>query len=183
MPTSTINSLFSQRFTTVKQLALPKIPTSETAMVIFTSGSTGVPKGVFSSHCALTANVNGVRKAFLLDPGCRVFQYASYDFDVSILETYACLASGGCLCIPSEMQRFDDLSAAIGEYNANLICLTPSTSRAILQRKPPSLQTLVFTGEPLCEESVHRWMNCVSTFNWYGPAEGSFAAFCPVIPG
>lgn len=178
----TINDLWSHGSTTSDQILRSEASLSEMGMIVFTSGTTGTPKGIFYSHRALTANVDGMRQAFQLEPDSRVFQFASYDFDASILETYACFASGGCLCIPSESQRLDDLSLAIAKLNANWIFLCPSTSAAISPDKTPSLQTIVFGGEPLSEELVRRWTGRVSIFNWYGPAESSFTAYCSVMP-
>ena len=47
--------------------------------------------------------------ALHLDIGCRVLQFASYNFDVSVVNILDTLIHGACLCIPSEHDRVNSI--------------------------------------------------------------------------
>ncbi|KAL3444617.1 hypothetical protein BJX65DRAFT_310803 [Aspergillus insuetus] len=152
--------------------SLPELP----AFILFTSGSTGTPKGIIWSHQALSSNINVIASTFSLSPQTRMFQFASYDFDASILDTYSTLISGGCVCIPDEEERLSNLSSAITTSIANCVFLTPSVAETLSPSSVPSLQTMALSGENLRAEVALRWLGKVKILaNWYGPAEAPAA--------
>lgn len=154
------------------------------AAVLFSSGTTGNPKGIMLDHRCLATTARYMAKNFNVGTHTRVFQYASYSFDVSIHETLMVLMAGGCLCIPSEDDRHNDLAGSVMRLQANWASLSPSVARAITPESVPTLETLVFAGEVLTERDVSPWMDKVAIFNWYGPAEYSLSATSPVqLPG
>ncbi|KAJ5354279.1 non-ribosomal peptide synthetase [Penicillium brevicompactum] len=153
------------------------------AHVLFTSGSTGVPKGISWHHRSLTANIQILKENFNMTSKSRVFQFVSYDFDVSNLETYATLAAGACLCIPSEGERIDDLSSAIGQYEASWVFLTPSASEMLRPAAVPTLDTIVFGGEKLSTITTTKFLDHAAVLNWYGPGEAAAATLCVVDKG
>ncbi|KAI9709702.1 MAG: NRPS [Bogoriella megaspora] len=153
----------------------------ERALLLFTSGSTGTPKGIVWNHQTMSANVKAMGHSLGLSKATRIFQFASYDFDVSIVETLAAFVYGACLCIPSEEARSNSLSESIAESQANWICVTPSVSELISPRAVTTLKTIVFAGEKLQMRTVSRWADR-ALFNWYGPAEASFASVCQIDP-
>src|SRR6185437_861251 len=91
------------------------------AYVIYTSGSTGRPKGVGVTHRGLGVVAAAHRLAFPLDRRDRMLQFASPNFDASILEALMAFSAGATLCVPSaqaiagteveEMLRVGDVSA------------------------------------------------------------------------
>ncbi|KAJ5011382.1 Nonribosomal peptide synthase atnA [Colletotrichum sp. SAR 10_99] len=142
--------------------------------VVFTSGSTGKPKGVVVTHAAFASSAKGFSKAIYLDsPSSRVLQYSSFSFDISMLEIFTSLMAGACLCIPSEEQRMNDLTACISSMNVNWAMLTPSVASLISPGDVPILDVLCLVGEALPQAVADTWADHVKTINAYGPAECS----------
>ncbi|KAI8292811.1 Nonribosomal peptide synthase atnA [Colletotrichum sp. SAR 10_98] len=142
--------------------------------VVFTSGSTGKPKGVVVTHAAFASSAKGFSKAIYLDsPSSRVLQYSSFSFDISMLEIFTSLMAGACLCIPSEEQRMNDLTACISSMNVDWAMLTPSVASLISPGDVPSLDVLCLVGEALPQAVADTWADHVKTINAYGPAECS----------
>lgn len=108
-----------------------------------------------------------------MQPTSRVFQFASFAFDVSILEIFATLTYGGCVCIPSEDMRTRDVSEAIRSLNATWAFLTPSVANLVDPPNVPSLEVLVCGGEAMSIDNVSRWADKVTLVNGYGPTEAS----------
>ncbi|KAK2831892.1 NRPS, partial [Arthroderma sp. PD_2] len=154
-------------------------PVSEAA-ILFTSGSSGTPKGVLWGHDTLATNCEALIKACSLTRESRVLQFASYDFDVSLVESCATWITGGCLCIPSESERANELEQVINRLHVNWACLTPSTSTIISPEAVPALKTLVFAGEKLEASIASRWKIGRTLHNWYGPAEAAAAISCRI---
>ncbi|VUC30158.1 unnamed protein product [Clonostachys rosea] len=155
----------------------PAIMLNDPSAILVSSGSTGEPKQILWNHGTMAANVKGYADSTALNATSRVFQFASYDFDVSTIEVLATLAYGGCICIPSESNRLDGLSEAITHFAANHVNMTPSTAKLLEPKDVPSLTKVVFAGENLTSEDVGKWRQQCSVINWYGPAESSSAVF------
>ncbi|KAK3944863.1 hypothetical protein QBC46DRAFT_445730 [Diplogelasinospora grovesii] len=145
--------------------------------VMFTSGSTGKPKGVVVSHASFCSSSNGYRDSLrLASPHCRVLQYASFAFDASILEIFTTLTVGGCICIPSDADRLDNLAQCIVDLKANWAVLTPSVARLLRPTDVSPLEVLCLAGEALPQDVADKWADHVLAVNAYGPAEAAIAA-------
>ncbi|EGD97060.1 nonribosomal peptide synthetase [Trichophyton tonsurans CBS 112818] len=144
---------------------------SSPAYAVFTSGSTGRPKGVAIDHAAFTIAAHEFIQRTGLGVGSRVFQFASYAFDVSIADHLVTLTAGGCVCIPSEPDRINRLSETIHKFRANWADLTPSVARLLSPKEVPSLATLVLAGEAMRKQDITDWAPHVNLINHYGPAE------------
>ncbi|KAF4455702.1 nonribosomal peptide synthase [Fusarium austroafricanum] len=155
---------------------------SHPAYVLFTSGSTGTPKGVVVEHGAIATSVSSFSSYLGFTPDVRVLQFAPYVFDVSIGEIFACLVSGGCLCIASEPSLMDGLPLCIQQLNVNVAVLTPTFAQTVTPSEVPTLQTLVLGGEPLRKKDVETWASAVKLFNGYGPTEASVLAMAHCVP-
>lgn len=144
---------------------------NDPAIIQFTSGSTGKPKAIVWEHKNISTAMRDAQRTFNLDRSARLLHFASYAFDASMLEIFGCLAAGGCLCIPSELDRMSNLEAFIREHEVNWATLTPSASSLLKPSEVPSLKTLVLGGEPLTASVVDRWADNLCLINGYGPAE------------
>ncbi len=158
---------------------LPMLQMGDPAAILVSSGSTGEPKHILWSHRALAANMEELSLRVFVTPQSRIFQFASYDFDVATLETIVGLTHRACLCVPSEAERLDGLAATILRFDANWVSFTPSTARSLCPQDVPGLSTLVMAGENLLEEDVQRWKGHCAVLNWYGPAEFSAVSVYP----
>jgi amino acid adenylation domain-containing protein len=145
---------------------LPVLEMSDSAAILVSSGSTGEPKQISWSHRALAANVKGHSERVAMNVSFRVFQFSSYDFDVSTLEMLSALVNMGRLCIPSESERLDGMAAAINRFGANYIIITPSTAKLLRPEEVPTLCTLALAGEGLVQEDVDRWKGKCHVINW-----------------
>ncbi|GLA80039.1 nonribosomal peptide synthase [Aspergillus tubingensis] len=148
------------------------VTANNAAYVIFTSGTTGKPKVTVLEHVGLTLACTEFSKALFMNSDTRALQFSSYTFDVSILETIIALAVGGCICIPSEEERMNNLSGAIRNMSANFMSCTPSIVNTLDPNLVPSLRTIVLGGEKMTASHFERWADrCV--INAYGPSEAT----------
>ncbi|KAI0966021.1 hypothetical protein F4678DRAFT_466986 [Xylaria arbuscula] len=140
--------------------------------VCFTSGSTGKPKGIVITHSAFCSARYHQSDAFRFHSNARVFDFASYSFDVAVYNVMMTLAVGACLCIPSEEQRIGQLNQTLRAMAVTMAALTPSASRLLEPENLPDLQTLILSGEAVTNSDLERLKrgNFV-VLNAYGPAE------------
>ncbi|PLB47171.1 acetyl-CoA synthetase-like protein, partial [Aspergillus steynii IBT 23096] len=155
------------------QFIFPSINPDSGLYIAFTSGSTGSPKGAIITHGNFRSAIEYHSEMACCDRSTRLFDFSSYAFDAAWFNLLHALAAGACLCIPSDMQRKDDLAGSIEMLQANYALLTPSTTRTLDPKTIPSLKTLMLIGEAVTSEDVQRWAPNVILKNGYGPAECS----------
>jgi acyl-coenzyme A synthetase/AMP-(fatty) acid ligase len=129
------------------------------AFLIFTSGSSGISKAIVTQHYAWVTGYTDHIHKFGITEGERMFQYASYSFVVSILNTISTLMVGGIVCIR--------------RMRAGYICMTPSVAKLLSPARVPSLETLVLVGEPIACSLAEPWLEAgsVTVRNGYGQSE------------
>ena len=147
------------------------------SFVIFTSGSTGTPKGIVMQHDATCSSATAFGTVAQIGPGTRMFQFAAYTFDAGILDVLVALIRGGCVCIPSEEDRINDLAGAVCKFRANFAQLTPTVADLLDPAEVPCLQTLGLSGEAVGKQTSSRWDGKVSLYGIYGPAESSICSW------
>jgi amino acid adenylation domain-containing protein len=159
---------------------LPMVPPNSLLYVIFTSGSTGVPKGVKINHATYTTSVLARSTPIGYSNDSRVLDFTSYAFDVSIDSMLCTLVRGGCLCIPSDEDRVNDLSHVIRQLRVNMINITPSVARILDPDIMPSLRSLGIGGEACSVRDVQLWSQYTRVVVGYGPSECTIG--CTVNP-
>ncbi|TID23425.1 nonribosomal siderophore peptide synthase Sid2 [Venturia nashicola] len=150
---------------------LPSVPPSALMYIIFTSGSTGTPKGVQLSHRTYTSSAIPRAQAVGYMENSRVLDFASYAFDVSIDSMLLTLSHGGCLCIPSDEDRLNDINSAIRDMKINYAGLTPSLARILDPDVISSLTALGLGGEAVSARDANFWGRDTRIVIGYGPCE------------
>ncbi|KAH8892343.1 acetyl-CoA synthetase-like protein, partial [Thozetella sp. PMI_491] len=136
---------------------LPSLRPDYVAYVLFTSGSTGKPKGVVVPHRSICSSMRGHGPGMGTVRGARVLQFAAFTFDAMVYEVFTVLATGGCVCVPSDQDRLDDTVSAINQLDVNLLMLTPTFLRTIDPSSVPGVETVILIGEAAGKDVVDAW--------------------------
>lgn len=182
---STITPLDSASIKSTQTTA--SVPASAALCVVFTSGSTGKPKGNILTHANFASAMYHQREVCdAYKGGARVYDFASYAFDIAVHNVLMTFAQGGCLCIPSEEQRRESLMQSMAELEVTTANITPSVARLLDPESLPTLTTLILAGVPVSSFGITRWKNrreSIRIINAYGPAECGISslAFCEEV--
>ncbi len=107
------------------------------AYILFTSGTTGKPKGVMQTHRNLLHHAMTYRDALAIGSEDRLSLLSPFGFDAAVMDIYASLISGACLC-PLDIKNEAYLGAVIEEIAASSITLlhaTPTVYRYLMRHK------------------------------------------------
>ncbi|GAA4727241.1 amino acid adenylation domain-containing protein [Phytohabitans rumicis] len=143
------------------------------AYVLYTSGSTGRPKGVVVPHRALVNFLLWARDLVDAGPAHVWLALTALSFDISALELYLPLISGGSCVIAGAAQARDGDAAAelIRAHGVTHVQATPSGWRVLLTADVPPVVALA-GGEPLPARLARQLRSRVSRLvNVYGPTE------------
>lgn len=166
-------TMFEQLPTSDTPLSLPVISPSARLYIVFTSGSTGTPKGATITHANFASAIEHQQNTLMFKTGQRVFDFASYAFDVAWSNFLHTITAGGCLCIPSDAERKQDIPGALHKYKAEYVHLTPSVAWFAPEDMPESVKIMHFSGEELKASIVQAFYRRACIINTYGPAECS----------
>jgi amino acid adenylation domain-containing protein len=154
---------------------------------LYTSGTTGTPKGCELTHENAVQALMAFRRLFAghWDDNSRWLQFASFHFDVSVLEQYWSWSVGIRVVSASRDLIFEDLAAAISTLGITHIDLTPSLAQILHPDDVPSLCKGVFItgGESLKQEILDVWGPTGVIYNGYGPTEATIGVtMYPRVP-
>ncbi|KAI6365764.1 hypothetical protein MCOR25_005253 [Pyricularia grisea] len=145
------------------------------AWVVYSSGSTGTPKGAVLEHRSLATTARTNSEVLGCGPSTRALSFASHSFDVTIEDNVTIPMFGGCICIPSDEDRFNDLAGVMTRMSVNWADLTPTVARMLSPSTVPTLRTMVLGGEALTQDIIDTWapVEGFKLYNTYGPSECS----------
>ena len=155
--------------------------------IIFTSGSTGEPKGVVITAGCLDAFLEWTLAEHAFAEGGEVFlNQAPFSFDLSVMDLYLSLATGGTLysITRREVADFKSLYRALDASGVTAWVSTPSFAQLCLVERTfaaarlPGLRHFLFCGETLLPETAGRLLDrfpAAEVWNTYGPTEATVA--------
>ncbi|KAL7951327.1 hypothetical protein V8C42DRAFT_303750 [Trichoderma barbatum] len=171
------NIVFSGLSTAPKASTAPAdISPGNPMYTIFTSGSTGRPKGVMIEHGAWLTSALAYGSDQELNSSSRVLQFASYAFDMSLMEIFTTLIFGGCVCVPAEEDRYGRIQEFVNKTGINTLMLTPSYAKLLDPTSMPGVKMLITGGEAVPSDLIELWNLHVKVYIAYGPTEASIQA-------
>ncbi|KAK7548290.1 hypothetical protein IWX46DRAFT_597838 [Phyllosticta citricarpa] len=175
------------KYTTERPQLSRNITPQDLSYCLYTSGTTGTPKGCELTHENAVQAMMAFSRLFYprWDTNSRWLQFASFHFDVSVLEQYWSWAEGIRLTSAPRDLIFEDLAGAINALQITHIDLTPSLAKILSPEDVPSLTRGVFItgGEALKQEILDAWGKHEVIHNGYGPTEATIGVtMFPRVP-
>ncbi|KAJ9649489.1 hypothetical protein H2199_000264 [Coniosporium tulheliwenetii] len=154
---------------------------------LYTSGTTGTPKGCELTHENAVQAMLAFTRMFdgHWDEESRWLQFASFHFDVCVLEQFWSWSVGIRVVSAPRDLVFEDLAGSIRTLSITHIDLTPSLARVLHPDDVPSLCKGVFItgGEQLKQEILDTWGPKRVIYNGYGPTEATIGVtMFPRVP-
>lgn len=155
--------------------------------VIFTSGSTGDPKGVVITRQCLESFVDWILGEQKFKDKSEVYlNQAPFSFDLSVMDLYSSLATGGTLfsITKDEIAELKVLYKTLANSNISVWVSTPSFARMCLMDPSfsgamlPQVGKFWFCGETLAPEvaaNLIKRFPKAEVWNTYGPTEATVA--------
>lgn len=143
---------------------------------IYTSGSTGNPKGVRIAENSLLNFLFSMRDQLKITATDKLLAVTSIAFDISGLELYLPLISGGCVVLAngSETKSAAKLVKLITHFNINLMQGTPSLWKMLKEIDwIPAHKIKILCGGEALPKNIVEWFLTLPAeiWNMYGPTE------------
>jgi D-alanine--poly(phosphoribitol) ligase subunit 1 len=164
-----------------------RVEANDPFYILFTSGSTGEPKGVVITLANLTHFVDWmIAEQQFVQPGEVFLNQAPFSFDLSVMDTYPSLVTGGTLFSITkdhvanlralyEAFRISGLTTWVSTPSFAAMCLIEkSFGEAMLL----NLRRFLFCGETLPVETAAQLLDRfpkAEVWNTYGPTEATVA--------
>lgn len=155
---------------------LPGARPDAPAVVVYTSGTTGRPKGVVVGHRAMLNVMSHFATVLEAAPGERTLWSTTFGFDVSALELFLPLITGGTAVVATDedRRRPATLLKLIASERVGIVQATPTLWRdlaAVVGRELDGVR-VVSGGEALTGPLATRLLAAgCRLFNAYGPTE------------
>ncbi|WP_263369222.1 amino acid adenylation domain-containing protein, partial [Edaphobacter dinghuensis] len=151
------------------------------AYVIYTSGSTGTPKGVMIEHSSVMNFLCAMRE--ILGGTGALLAITSISFDISGLELYLPLTTGGQVTLTSRDDKADPdaLQHMLLKHDIRLMQATPAVWQSLINQGWPGSPnlTLLCGGEALTIQlSENLISRSIQLWNLYGPTETTIWSTC-----
>ena len=152
--------------------------------VIFTSGSTGVPKGVITSHRAVTTYLDAVQKVLELNEADVIANQSPLDYIAAVRDIYLPAKTGAstvivpkkALSVPSQLYQ------ALEDNGVTTLCWSASGLELCVKTGlfecgvPSKIKKVLFSGSVLSGKSLAVWQKNLPDavfINQYGPTEAT----------
>jgi amino acid adenylation domain-containing protein len=187
VPVLNLDQIATDTFSRTNPTLQRAIEPQDRSYCLYTSGTTGTPKGCELTHENAVQALLAFQRLFAghWDANSRWLQFASFHFDVSVLEQYWSWSVGICVVSAPRDLIFEDLANSIRTLNITHIDLTPSLAQTLHPDDVPSLCKGVFItgGESLKQEILDAWGPKSVIYNGYGPTEATIGVtMYPRVP-
>ena len=151
--------------------------------MIFTSGSTGEPKGVVITRGCMGSFIRWMLAEQKLETAAECFlNQVVYSFDVSVMDLYLSLTTGGThlSLTRDDIADFKRLFGVLADSTVTVWVSTPSFARLCLAeprfdwRTPPAVRRFLLAGETLAPEIARQLLARfpgAEVWNMYGPTD------------
>jgi mycobactin phenyloxazoline synthetase len=134
---------------------------AEVAYVLFTSGSTGEPKGVEVTHDAAMNTVEFIARHFEISAADRCLALSTLEGDISVMDVFVTLRTGGSIVVVDEAQRRDPDAWArlIDTHNVTVLHFMPGWLEMLVEvgaGRLPSLRVVPTGGDWVRPEVARR---------------------------
>jgi D-alanine--poly(phosphoribitol) ligase subunit 1 len=154
--------------------------------IMYTSGSTGEPKGVQITFANLVSFLAWTHEVHPVGDGRRFLNQAPFSFDLSVMDLYMSLTTGGTLhsVDRSMVGNPPELREALVAANVEVWVSTPSFAELCLADRRftaanlPAITWFLFCGEtltPACVRRLRERFPDARVYNLYGPTEATVA--------